>query len=70
MRDKPIYAQCPKCGWVQKTKATRKVRCHRCLYNYTLIPRKRRSRIVGYDDAEAARRRRMWGSSMAWDYVF
>jgi rubredoxin len=64
-----MWAKCPVCGWTQKTQARKRVECFRCGYIYTLKPKRKLSRIAGYSDTELARRRRMWGSHLAWRYV-
>jgi DNA-directed RNA polymerase subunit RPC12/RpoP len=64
-----LRVKCPACGWVQNTKSRTYVQCFRCGHRYRVFPRRRRSRVVGTYSPEEARRRRMWGSSLAWRYV-
>jgi uncharacterized protein (DUF983 family) len=43
---KLLRVQCPRCGWKQVTSTKRIVTCHRCGHHYTIIPKKKLSRIV------------------------
>ena len=65
-----LWVRCPACGWEQATRAKEYVRCHRCGHAFKLRPRKGRSRIVGSYEEGLSRRKRMWGSSLAWDYFY
>jgi hypothetical protein len=38
--------KCPKCGWIQLTRARHVVRCYRCNHLYAIRPKKKPSRIV------------------------
>jgi Zn ribbon nucleic-acid-binding protein len=64
-----VWAKCPNCGWTQKIRARKKIECFRCGYTYAPKPKRRRRRMMGHSDTNTARRRRMWGSSLAWGYV-
>jgi hypothetical protein len=64
-----MYSKCPYCGWVQKVDGPGWVECRSCFGLYRFRPRKRKLRLKKYSDSEDERRRRMWGSYLAWRYV-
>jgi hypothetical protein len=41
-----MKVRCPYCGWIQRTRARKTVRCFMCSRRYTIQPKRKPSRIV------------------------
>lgn len=64
-----MYAKCPHCGWVQKVDGPGWVECRSCFRLYRVRRKKLKLRLKDGSDSEGERRKRMWGSHLAWGYV-
>jgi hypothetical protein len=64
-----MYAKCPYCGWVQKVDGPGWVECRSCFKLYKARRSELKLRIMEGSGTEDERRKRMWGSHLAWGYV-